>query len=118
MSDIVFMVNVNDGQRDLSYSKFSISSWKKWCSKNNAELVVLEESFLDVRPHWYKTVVFRLLGDSGYIYDKVAVVDLDTIPHPDTPNFFNITGKEISVVTDDGSYDWTLRSTEIYKKYL
>ena len=118
MSNVVFTVNVNDGQRDLSYAKYSISAWKTWCKKNGCEFVVLEEEFLNVRPHWYKTFVFKLLDDSGYDYDKVAVVDLDTIPHPDTPNFFDLVDDEIGVVTDDGSFDWTIRSTEIYKKHL
>lgn len=118
MSNVVFTVNVNDGQRDLSYSKYSVPAWKSWCKKNNCEFVMLDEEFLNVRPHWYKTFVFKLLDDSGFEYDKVAVVDLDTIPHPDTPNFFDLVDDEIGVVTDDGSFDWTIRSTEIYKKYL
>ena len=58
MSNVVFTVNVNDGQRDLSYAKYSISAWKTWCKKNGCEFVVLEEEFLNVRPHWYKTFVF------------------------------------------------------------
>ena len=52
-------------------------------------------------------------------YNQVAMVDADTIIHPDTPNFFEMTdGKLCGVEFDDGSWDWVLRSVENYSKHI
>ena len=44
------------------------------------------------------------------------MLTLDTIIHPDCPNFFEETENKYCLVHDDGSYDWVLRGMEHYKK--
>ena len=45
------------------------------------------------------------------------MVDADTIIHPDTPNFFEMTDGKLCGCHFDGSYDWVMRSIEQYSKY-
>lgn len=122
---IVFIVNIKretlpEHKGNVAdYSKFCINSWKKWAEKYNAEVVVLEEPFGNIEPHWYKAFPFQLLDHSEINYQRIAVVDNDTIVHPNCPNFFDeVKEDEIGVVLDDTNFDWTIRSTDAYHKHV
>ena len=56
--------------------------------------------------------VLDILEHNGVDYDQVVVVDSDTIIHPDTPNFFNLTEHKLTAVHNEGCYDWIIRSME------
>ena len=43
MKNIVFIPHINLGNGRSDNYNYSINSWKKWCDKNNCELVVLDE---------------------------------------------------------------------------
>lgn len=112
---IVYIVNVNEPD----YAKYCIQSWQKWANKHGAEVVTLTEPLGNIEPHWYKTYPFRLLDHNEFEYDRVLVVDNDTLVHPDCPNFFDIVPEdEIGVVFDDTNFDWTIRSTDAYYKHV
>lgn len=112
---IVYIVNINEP----SYSQYCINSWKHWADKVGAEVVTLNEPVGDVEPHWGKVFPFQLLDSSEINYDRVLVVDNDTIVHPDCPNFFDLVPEdEIGVVCDDVNFDWTIRSTDAYHKHV
>lgn len=115
MKDIVYIVNINQP----SYSQYCINSWQHWSEQNNAEVVVLTEPFSEIEPHWYKVFVYKLLENSNIDYNRVLVVDNDTVVHPDTPNIFDeVSEDKIGVVFDDVNYDWTIRSTDAYHKHV
>jgi len=40
MKNIVFIPNINLGDNRSNPYKYSIASWKKWCDKNNCDLIV------------------------------------------------------------------------------
>lgn len=114
MANIIFIVNVNKP----NYSKYCIESWKVWSKSHDSEVIVLDEPFSNIEPHWYKVFVFDLLESSNISAERVLVVDNDTIVNPQCPNFFNLVPKEdIGVVLDDVNYDWTIRSTDAYHKH-
>jgi len=127
MKNIVFMMDIDikgDGRyssnRRLSY-KYSIDSWKKWCEKNDCDLVVFDEPICDVEDMkitWQRYYALDILENSGIDYNQVLMVDADTIVHPDCPNFFEMTDNKFCAIHNDGSYDWVLRSMETYSKYL
>lgn len=123
MNNIVYIINIASDKkpgRTIPY-KYGIQSWKIWCNKNNANLVVLEDPILpydDLRPNWHKVFIFDLLEQSSIEADKIIIVDADTIVHPDAPNFFNMDDNKFCVVPNIGSYDWIFRSIENYKKYV
>lgn len=128
MKNIVFILNIklNDKEgrytpeRSLPY-KFSIDSWKAWCDKNNCELLILDE-LLVPKEHmgvcWQRYYLFEILKANNVDFDQVLLVDSDTIVHPDTPNFFNMTEGKYVGVHNEGSYDWIFRSIENYSKYV
>ena len=118
--------NVTDGEWSRFHSsrstpyQFSIDSWEHWCNKNDCELFVLTEL---IHPHeemkltWQRYYIFDLLEANNIEYDQVCYVDADTIVHPDCPNFFEATDHKLCGAQFDASWDWSLRSMEIYSRY-
>jgi hypothetical protein len=45
-------------------------------------------------------------------------VDSDTIIHPDTPNFFELTDRKYTAVVNNGCYDWVVRSINGWGEHL
>ena len=100
--------------------KYSISSWKKWCNKNDCELFVLNDLLMDNQRMgicWQRYYLFDILEANDIEYDQILMVDADTIVHPDCPNFFEMTDGKLCGVEFDGSYDWVMRSIEQYSKH-
>ena len=125
--NVVFMMDIDlkgEGRwatiRTAPY-EYSIKSWKAWCDKNNVELFVLNDAVVDYEEMglcWQRYYLFDILDSNGIEYDQVAMVDADTIVHPECPNFFNMTEKKLTGVHNEGSYDWVLRSLENYSTYV
>lgn len=100
--------------------KFSINSWKKWAAKNNAELFILNEALMpnkDMGICWQRYYLFDILEANNIDYNQIAMVDADTIIHPNCPDFFKLTDNKFTGVHCDASYDWVIRSLENYSKY-
>tara|TARA_R100000908_G_C3733794_1_gene132324 strand:+ start:480 stop:1235 length:756 start_codon:yes stop_codon:yes gene_type:complete len=123
MKNVIFMVNIK-GNKKLNRTtpyEYSIKSWKRWADKNNCELFVLEDWVYDesiINPNWHKLLVFDLLENNEVDYNQILVVDSDTIPHPNCPNFFDMSENKLCGVHNDGSYDWVCRSMENYSKHI
>lgn len=123
MDNVVYIINIETDKkpgRTTPY-KYGIESWRFWCKKNNAKLVVLDQAILPydhLRPNWHKVFIFDLLEQSNINVNKIIIVDADTIVHPDAPNFFEIDDGKFCVVPNIGSYDWIFRSAENYKKHI
>ena len=121
--NIVFMtaVKVPGMEHRSKPYQYGIDSFKKWCSKHNCEVVVLDEL---LHPHdvmkinYHRYYVFDILDNSGIDYDQILLTDADCIIHPDTPNFFELTDRKYTVTHTDGSYDWVCRSLENYSKHV
>ena len=99
--------------------KYSIESWKKWCDKNDCELFVMNDLLLENEEMgicWQRYYLFDILEANNINYDQILLVDADTIVHPDCPNFFEMTDRKLCGVEFDGSWEWVLRSLEIYSK--
>tara|TARA_Y100001963_G_C6741440_1_gene429192 strand:+ start:602 stop:1366 length:765 start_codon:yes stop_codon:yes gene_type:complete len=99
---------------------YGIASWKRWCAKNDCQLFILDQqlhptSYMKI--NWNRYYAFKLLEDNGIEYDQILVTDIDSIIHPDTPNFFEMSENKFCVTHADGSYDWLIRSIENYSKY-
>jgi len=121
MKNIIFMVAFKkDGQLKKEY-QYSIDSWRYFCKKYNAELLLMEDPVVDISQMniiWQRYFLFDILDANEINYDQVLMVDADTIVHPDCPNFFNETDHNYCMVHDAGSYDWILRGMEHYKKHV
>tara|TARA_R110000744_G_scaffold222764_3_gene341601 strand:+ start:3718 stop:4458 length:741 start_codon:yes stop_codon:yes gene_type:complete len=119
--NVVFMISVVHDQRseDQGY-EWSIKSWKKWCDKNDCELFILEETLLpikDMKLTWQRYYLFDILESNGIDYNQILMVDSDTIVHPNSPNFFELSENKYCGVVNPLS-DWILRSIEVYSKAI
>ena len=127
MKNLVFMVDIDvkgtgrySSDKTLSY-KYSIASWKKWCDKNNCELFVLNDLILPndkMGVCWQRYYLFDILDANEIKYDQVLMVDADTIVHPNTPNFFEMSQGKLCGCQFYGDYDFALRGVENYSKHI
>ncbi len=121
MKNVVFIPNINLGNGRSDSYKYSVSSWKHWCDKNDVELIVWEDLIYPVdymKITWQRYYMFDILEANDVDYDQILMVDADTIVHPDCPNFFEMTEHKLCGAQFDGSWDWVLRGIENYSKYM
>jgi len=121
MKNVVFIPNINLGNGRSDSYKYSVSSWKQWCDKNDVELIVWEDLIYPVdymKITWQRYYMFDILESNNIDYDQILIVDADTIVHPNCPNFFELTNHEYSVVKNNGSFEWTRRSMDGFSKLL
>ena len=101
------------GQVDTSCEEFCLNTWKYWTKKNNVDLIVFNDPIEDVnhmKPTWQRWYVWELLKENNLEYDKVALVDVDTMIRWDSPNFFDLTeDNELGCVVNEGCYEWVAR---------
>ena len=119
--NIVFLPCINTGDGRSTPYQFSIDSWKYWCNKNDCDLIIMDQLLCPVdemKITWQRWHVLDILENSDIEYDQVLVIDADTIVHPDTPNFFNLTEHKLTAVHNEGCYDWIIRSMENYHKHM
>ena len=116
--NIVFIPAIDAGRGRHATYDYSIKSWQKWASKNNAEVVVWDEAFYtwgEMTIPWQRYHLFKILDFNKIKYDQILMVDSDTIVHPNTPNFFEMTEGKYCGVLDNGCWEWTGRSLRHYK---
>jgi hypothetical protein len=111
--NVVFIPNIDLGNKRATPYHYSVKSWKHWCDKNDVLLLEWTEPIMDpdvfpiiMQREW----VFDILEHNQINYDQVLIVDADTIVHPDCPNFFKETNHEYSAVVNNGCYEWVTRS--------
>ena len=82
--NIVFIPWIKDDSRatrSLPY-KYSIASWRKWCEKNDCDLVIMDEPICPVsemKITWQRYYVLDILDSNEIDYNQVLIVDADTI---------------------------------------
>ena len=128
--NVVFMIAIADNEkymdahqrqrsRDTGY-EWSIKSWGEWCKKNDVELFIMDTpicSIDEMKLTWQRYFVFDILEKNNISYNQICMVDADTIVHPDTPNFFEMTDNKYCGVINPVN-EWILKSIEIYSKFM
>ena len=107
-----------DGLDKMEYKDYCLNTWKYWCDKNDVDLVLLDEEIEDANEMsatWQRYYVFDVLENSGIEYNQVALVDIDTMIHPNAPNFFDETNGEYAGVNDDLMVEWVHNSITGYQ---
>ena len=72
----------NDKYGNFEYFDYSKKTWEYWCKKNDVDFIVIDkhdERF--GRPIWNKELIFEY----GHQYEKIGVIDSDTMIKWDTP---------------------------------
>ena len=108
-----------DGPVDISYESICYSTWKYWCDKNNVDLILLKDPISDtkyMRPTWQRWYIWDILEKNKMNYEKVALVDVDTMIKWDSPNFFElINTDEIGACVDNDNIGWVIKSVNGYQ---
>ena len=118
MNNTAIIITSMKGLVDNSCEKYCINTWKPWCDKNNIDLILLNEPIADtkyIKPTWQRWYVWDILENSNLNYDKIALIDVDTMVHWDAPNIFDQIDDEIGVCVDNDNIGWVNQSIEGYK---
>lgn len=102
----------------MAYKEWSLKTWDHYAKRHNCELFILEDPLYDtewMRPTWQRWYVYDLLDASNIEYDKVALIDIDTMVHWNCPNIFELSENRYTGVIDDLSIEWTYNSIAGYK---
>ncbi len=114
----IYMVAIDHNKSNYKHSNFlqySKKSWERWCSKNGVDFHCITEH--DERygyPIWNKLNVVDVCKK----YNKIGIVDCDTMINIDAPNIFEDISKGIYGVLDDVNYNWLYNSVENYGKFF
>ena len=87
----------------------------------NCEIFILEDPLYDtewMRPTWQRWYVYDLLESNNIEYNQVALIDIDTMVHWDTPDIFKLSNNQYTGVIDDLSIEWTYNSIQGYKSFF
>jgi len=112
----IMMVAIEDElskHNHKTYFDHTIKSWQYYCDKHNIDFKVVREKLPNVKYSvWHKEFVFDYVGDS---YEKIGIVDFDTMIRWDAPNIFDLYEDEFVGVLDQTSIGWMDHSQTAYK---
>lgn len=101
--------------KNTEYSGYSINTWKYWCEKNNVDFMLITEHDNRLgKPVWNKELIYERAKD----YEKIGVVDSDTMIHWNAPNIFDMYDDEFCGVVDDINLRWLMDSLNVYNKFF
>ena len=120
--NLIYIVNINDPTKQVQcndYAKYSLKTWEYYCNKHNIDLFVLSNENLEQfkamynvpplsYPIWFKECVFKF----GKNYEKIGIVDSDTMVRWDAPNIFDEVTDGIYGVNDLCDLNWILSSIQ------
>ena len=116
--NLIYMVAINHKSstyKNSDYNKYSINTWKYWCDKNNVDFMVITEHDERLgKPIWNKELVY----EKAIEYDKIGIVDSDTMIRWDAPNIFELYDDEFCGVIDDVNLKWVSESLKVYNKFF
>lgn len=116
MKNLIYIIAIDHDSSNIknsSYSDYCIRTWKYWCNKHNVDLKVIREHDNRLsRPIWNKELIY----EHGIGYDKIGVVDSDTMIKWNAPNIFEMfDSNEFCGVVDTGDFNWILKSLDNYE---
>jgi len=116
--NLIYMVAINHNTstyKNTEYSGYSINTWKYWCEKNNVDFMLITEHDNRLgKPVWNKELIYERAKD----YEKIGVVDSDTMIHWNAPNIFDMYDDEFCGVVDDINLRWLMDSLNVYNKFF
>lgn len=120
MSKLIYIVAIDDPKtkvKNYDYCQYSIRTWNHYCEKYDIDLLVIDENQLEEfkDPIWNK----ELISIHGKNYDKIGIVDSDTMIRWDAPNIFEQFGQEdFCGVSDLCDLNWLFSSIDQRQKFF
>ena len=105
----------------MAYQEWSLKTWNYYSKKYNCKLIVLQDPLYDtewMRPTWQRWHVYEILEHNNIEYDRIALIDIDTMVRWDAPNIFEVSEGRYTGVIDDLSIEWLYNSIVGYKEYF
>lgn len=117
--NLIYIVSIDDASskfQNSDYAQYSIASWKRWCDENDVDLIINQTN--DPRfnkPIWNKELIYEI----GKEYDKIGIVDSDTMVDRNAPNPFDLFGEDdFCGVNDLCDLNWLFSSIEQRQKFF
>jgi hypothetical protein len=115
---LIYMVAIDHDTSTVlnsSYADYAIKSWSAWCARNDVDFYIRREHNPSFgRPIWNKELVYQY----GSGYEKIGVVDSDTMIRGDAPNIFELFDDEFCGVNDLADLNWLFGSLDAYQKFF
>lgn len=112
--NLIYIVAIDDPATKVSTNDFfcySEPTWVHYCDRHDIDLIVQTVHQFDpsIKPIWNKEMISVI----GKDYDKIGIVDSDTMIRWDAPNIFDQFGEdEFCGVNDLCDLNWLLGSIE------
>lgn len=117
-NNLIFIVNIDNPAakvRCSEYAKYSICTWEYYCKKYGIDLLILDENIGNFEfPIWNKEVCWKLATG----YDKIGIVDSDTMVKWDAPNIFDQVDNGVYGVNDLCDLNWLFDSIESRQRFF
>ena len=116
--NLIYIVTIDHPSstyKNSSYSQYCLNTWKYWCEKNNVDLqVITEHDERFGKPIWNKELIYERAEG----YDKIGLVDSDTMVKWDSPNPFDLFDEDFCGVNDIANMKWMDDSIKAYGKFF
>lgn len=108
--NLIYIVIIDDPSKHIQcshYAKYSVKTWEYYCEKWNIDLMMLDENLVeDCPPIWNKELIYQF----GKGYDKIGIVDSDTMVKWNAPNVFDLVTDGVYGVNDLCDMNWLFQS--------
>lgn len=123
---MVALNGANSKINNSDYSLYSVQSWKYYCKRHNIDLFILnDDNIYEIKkiydlpshefPIWFKEYIYKF----GQGYDKIGLVDSDTMIRWDAPNIFDlIDGEKFYGVNDLCDLNWLFGSISDRQRFF
>ncbi len=116
--NLIYMVAIDHNTseyKNSEYSQYSIKSWEYWCRLNDVDFMLITEHDERLgKPIWNKELIFERAEG----YDKIGIVDSDTMIKWNAPNMFEMYDNEFCGVLDNVNLKWVYDSLQVYGKFF
>lgn len=120
MRSLIYIVAIDDASSKVSvndYFCYSRPTWEYYCDKYDIDLIVSDVHQLDgsIKPIWNKEMISVI----GRPYDKIGIVDCDTMIRWDAPNIFDLFGADdMCAVSDLCDLRWMFDSIDQRQRFF
>ena len=118
--NLIYIVAISDNSTKVDnhdYAEYSIKNWKEYCKRNDIDFLLIDKNLDDRfnKPIWNKEMIYEF----GKEYDKIGIVDSDTLVDLDSPNIFELFDEDdFCGVSDLCDLNWLFTSISDRQKFF
>lgn len=115
--NIVVITAIKSRSR-MPHLEYCLHSWKWWCGRMKVDFFLMDRGIdtpCPMRPTWQRYGVFRFLDARSVNFDRMALIDADTMVSWRCPDFFKLSQEGFSAVKDNRRTNWVKSSIHGYR---